>query len=143
MADFRSELRKKKVDTILEAFYRFDNGRGDQATYLFFWTENNLHFMKAIRYKTRKKIKDFPIKDCPQFEHILDFYFENIKDIVGVKLKETGYMSHNYGYYTRLTINQVEFKSWLRNEKRYGDPEHYRSKWISMIDKIARPYIEK
>jgi hypothetical protein len=140
-ASFESELAKKKVDTIMQAFYLFDNGRGDKATNLYFWTKNGEHFVKAIRIAKKNGVKEFDIKECPEFNEILDFYFNNIKGIVNSVPKPSMGISHNYGYYIKLKINQTEFKTYLRNESRIEN-EHPRAEWINMIAGIAEPYIE-
>lgn len=142
IAEFKSELRKQKVDTVLQAFYLYDNGRGDKATDLLFWTKNGKHYVKAIKTAKKNSFKEFPIKECPEFKEILDFYFDNIKAIIGSKPKSKMWLSHNYGYSINLKINRTEFKTYLRDEKRMYDKEHFRSKWIHLIDQIARPYIE-
>lgn len=139
-AEFESGLRKRKIDTILAAFYFFDNGRGDKATKLLFWTEKGKNYVKAIRTAKNKGFKEFEIKECPEFESILEFYFTNIKDIISSVPKASLSTSHNYGYYIELNINRTEFKTYLRNERR-TDLTHSRVKWINMIDQIAKPYI--
>ena len=139
-AEFEAGLAKKKVDTILQAYYLFDNGRGDKATKLYFWTENGKNHVKAIGFRKKNKAKEFESKDCPEFNKILDFYFKNLKDIVGPVPEPSITLSHNYGFYIKLEINQTEFKTYLRDESRVEN-KHARVQWINMIAEIAKPYI--
>lgn len=142
IAEFLSQLSQQKVDTILHAYYYFDNGRGDKATFLSLWTKNGKHYVNAIKTAKTNSFIEFPTKECSEFSSILNFYFENYKEIVKTR-PESNWISHNYGYTIILRINETEFKTYLRDEKRFGDKEHFRSKWINMIDKIVRTYIEE
>jgi hypothetical protein len=139
-AEFESELRQKKIDTILQAFYLFDNGRGEKATNIYIWTENGKNYIKVIRNAKNYGFKEFEVKDCPEFESVLEFYIKNIEDILRSIPKASMSISHNYGYYIKLKINQTEFKTFIRDERR-TDFEHYRAKWINLIHEIAKPYI--
>lgn len=139
-AEFESELARKKVDTVMFAYYTFDNGRGADATQLYFWTKNGKDYVKAIRNDKKKKAKEFEIKNCPQFSKILAFYFTNIEEILGSVPEPSMMISHNYGYFIKLDINDTEFKTYLREESRIGN-KHCRSEWINMIAEVARPYI--
>ncbi|MEX0362553.1 MAG: hypothetical protein AB3N10_16375 [Allomuricauda sp.] len=64
-AEFETELRKRKVDTVLQAYYFFDNGRGNKATKIFFWTENGENYVKAIRLAKNNGYKEFETAACP------------------------------------------------------------------------------
>lgn len=141
-AEFESELSRKKVDTIMQAFYLFDNGRGADATKLFFWTEQGKSFVKAIKNAKKNGVKEFDSKECPEFSKMLDYYFENIKDISSPISKPTLSVSHSYGYLVKLEINRTEFKTYLRNE-RLVDNNHALVEWITMIAKVAKPYISE
>jgi hypothetical protein len=139
-AKLKSELAQKKVDTILQAYYLFDNGRGEKATDIHFWTKDGKSFVKAVGFGKKDKAKVFETKTCPEFTEILDFYFKNIEKIVGSSPKPSMYLSHNYGFYIKLEINGTEFKTYLRNES-WIDNEHPRAEWIQMIAEITKPYI--
>ncbi|WP_452227638.1 hypothetical protein [Lacinutrix sp. MEBiC02404] len=141
--DFRAELTLKKVDTLLQAYYTFDNGRGNNATHLFFWRKNGKDSIKVIKTKKKNKFKEFPIKECSEFTNILDFYFNNETDIKATEPTSKMWFSHNYGYFIKLNLNNSEYKTYLRNEKRFDDKEHLKSQWINLIDNIAKEYIEK
>ena len=143
IADFRTELTTKKVDTLLQAYYFFDNGRGNKATYLFLWQKCGKEFLKVIKYKKNNKFTEFPITECPELKNILAFYLENEAEIKTIEPKSKLWMSHNYGYSVRLNINGSEYKTYLRNEKRFDDKENLKSQWITLIDKIAEDYIKK
>ena len=142
-AEFESELKAKKVDTILQAFYHFDNGRGNKATKIFFWTKNGNSYVKAITTKKNNRYKEFNINDCPEFNDILDFFSKNESKIKSSEPKSKLWISHNYGYSITLELNSSEYNTYLRDEKRLYDKEHYKSKWVSLIDIIAKEYIEK
>ncbi len=141
ITEFESELRRQKVDTILQAYYLFDNGRGKNATNMFFWTKNGFSFIKAIKYSSEQDYIEFPIKECPEFNNILSYYFDNIKGITGSAPKSEKIISHNYGYYVELDINDTYFRTYLRNEKVEDDRKHPRSMWILKIHEIAKDYI--
>ncbi|MFX0558677.1 hypothetical protein ACOCEA_17905 [Maribacter sp. CXY002] len=140
-AELKSELSKQKVDTLLQAYYFFDNGRGDKATNFFFWTKDGKNYVKAIGVGKKEKANVHETMDCPKFKEILDFYFNNIKQIIGSEPKPSMIISHNYGFYVLLKVNGTEFKTYLRNES-WIDNEHPRAEWIQMIAEIAKPYIE-
>ncbi|MDF4204403.1 hypothetical protein PXD56_15620 [Maribacter sp. SA7] len=143
-AEFEAELTKKKVDTIMQAYYLYDNGRGDKATNLYFWTKNGKHQVKAIGFGKKNKAKDFEAKACPEFEKILDFYFQNIEAIFQSVPEQTPgatlSLVHNYGFLIKLKMNQTEFKTFLRDERRIKNT-HPRAEWINMIAEVAEPYI--
>ncbi|GMN06786.1 hypothetical protein MTsPCn5_21750 [Croceitalea sp. MTPC5] len=140
-AKLESDLVRQKVDTILQAYYFFDNGRGEKATDIHFWTKDGKSFVKAIGFGKKEKAKVFETKNCPEFMDILDFYFNNIKEIIGSEPKPSMIVSHNYGFYVLLKINGTEFKTYLRNES-WMENDHPRAEWIQMIAGIATPYIE-
>ena len=141
-AEFRNKLSKQKVDTLLRAYYFFDNGRGNNATNLFFWTKDGKNYIKAIGLGKKEKANVYETTDCPEFKEILDFYFNNTKEIIGSEPKPSMFLSHNYGFHVLLKINGTEFKTYLRNES-WMENEHPRAKWIQMIAEIAKPYIRK
>ena len=142
-AEFESELKAKKVDTILQAFYHFDNGRGNKATKIFFWTKDGNSYVKAIRTEKNNRYKEFDIKDCPEFNKILDFYSKNESEIKSTEPKSELWISHNYGYSVILDLNDSEYKTYLRDEKRIDDKGHMKSQWISLIDNISQQFIKK
>lgn len=139
-AELRNELSKQKVDTILQAHYFFDNGRGEKATNFFFWTKDGKNYVKAIGLGERKQAKIYETTDCPEFKEILDFYFNNIKEITSSEPKPAMILSHNYGFYVLLKMNRTEFKTYLRNES-WMENDHLRAQWIQMIAEVAKPYI--
>ena len=139
-AEFEATLAKKKVDTILKAYYLYDNGRGDKATNLYFWTENGKNYVKAIGFGKKTKAKEFESKECPEFSKILNYYFENIEKISSPISKPSLSVSHSYGYFVKLKINRTEFKTYLRKD-RLIDNNHGLVEWIKMIAEVARPYI--
>ncbi len=139
-AKFEAGLAKKKVDTIMQAFYFFDNGRGADATKLIFWTEQGKSYVKAIKNAKNNGVKEFDSKECPEFSKMLDYYFENIKDMSSPISKPTLSVSHSYGYLVKLEINRTEFKTYLRNERLVAE-NHALVEWIKMIANVAKPYI--
>ena len=143
-AEFEAGLAKKKVDTIMQAYYLYDNGRGNKATNLYFWTENGKHQVKVIGFGKKNKAKNFDPKECPEFAEILDFYFKNIETIVqSVPEQNPGAtlsLVHNYGFFIKLKMNQTEFKTFLRDDRRIKNT-HPRAEWINMIADVAEPYI--
>ena len=143
IAEFRTELTNKNVDTLLQAYYTFDNGRGNNATHLFLWKKNGTEYLKVIKYKKNNKFKEFPINECPELTNILDFYFKNETEIKTTDPKSKLWISHNYGYYLKLNLNDSEYKTYLRNEKRFDDKENLKSQWITLIDKLEEDYIKK
>tara|TARA_R110000751_G_scaffold307405_1_gene428572 strand:+ start:63 stop:614 length:552 start_codon:yes stop_codon:yes gene_type:complete len=142
--EFEAGLANKKVDTIMQAYYLYDNGRGDKATNLYFWTENGKHQVKAIGFGKKNKAKDFESKECPEFAKILDFYFKNIETIVQSVPEQTPGVTlslvHNYVFFIKLKMNQTEFKTFLRDDRRIKNT-HPRAEWINMIAEVAEPYI--
>jgi len=143
ITEFESALKIQKVDTILRAYYHFDNGRGNNATYLFLWKKNGKNYLKAIKYKKRNRYKEFPIEECSELTNILEFYLKNKTEIKATEPKSKMWMSHNYGYFIKLNLNETEYKTYLRNEKRFDNKEHFKSQWVNLIDKIAEKYIKK
>lgn len=141
IAEFETELRRQKVDTILQAYYLFDNGRGEKATNLFFWTKDGESFTKSIKYSSEQDYIEFPTEECNDFKNILNFYFDNIRGITGSVPKSEIIVSHNYGYYLELDINDTYFRTYLRNDRVESDRDHPRSVWVRMIHEVAKTYI--
>ncbi|WP_299316771.1 hypothetical protein [uncultured Maribacter sp.] len=139
-AEFEAQLAEKKIDTVMQAYYLFDNGRGHDSTKLFFWTEEAKSYVKAIKNDNKNSVKEFDRKECSEFSKILVYYFEKIKDISSPISKPTLSISHSYGYFIKLEINKTVFKTYLRNERLF-DNDHALAKWISMIAEVAKPYI--
>ncbi len=139
-AKFEANLKEKKVDTLMQAYYFFDNGRGAKATKLFFWTHDGKSYVKAIRNNKTKKAKEFDLKECPQFPNIVDYYFKNSKAMFSSLPKPSILVSHNYGYIIDMKISDSEYQAYLRDEKRINN-KHPLSEWINMIAEVAEPYI--
>lgn len=142
-AEFVSELKALKVDTLLQVFYHFDNGRGNKARKIFFWTKNGNSYVKAIRIEKNNSYKEFDLNDCPEFNDILDFFSKNESRIKSTNPESQLWISHNYGYSISLQVNDREYNTYLRDEKRLYDTEHFKSKWVNLIDVIAKYYTEK
>ena len=140
-AEVKRKLSSQRIDTLMEAYYAFDNGRGDRTTNLFFWTKNGKSYMKVIGHGKKERDFIYEEKECPEFEEIINYYLNNIRSIVGSEPEPSLILSHNYGFYIFLKINGTEFKTGLRNES-WMDNDHPRAKWIQLIANASKPFID-
>lgn len=134
---FFNKLKDNNVDTIISAFYCFNNGRGRNASKIFIWKKEGRILMKVIKIKKKDKFKEFKEEEIST-DSIFTYYLINRIDTVSSQPKELYRLSHDYCYYIDILIDTSKSRCSVCNFERITDLTHPKSIWVEMIDNLVR-----
>ena len=129
-------LDSSGVDTILTAYYHYDNGIGTRATKLILWQEGGECFAQALCIRKKGRYKEIGPEKLSS-DSIFEFFFSHRVDTVTSHPRVDYWLSHNYGYSIDFKYGTGKYTAYLRDENRAAHPTHPKSQWIALIDRVG------
>lgn len=134
---FLNSLKERNIDTLLNIFYHFNNGRGSNASKIFIWKENGSTFLKIIKIKKKDSYIEYK-EEKISTDSIFTHYIQNKIDTVSSHPKSSTWLSHDYCYSIDILIDSTNTTCAVCNLERMNDTTHPKSIWVELIDKLIR-----